>query len=302
MNNKHNKTVVLTGASGFIGTHLKNELLSRDYEVIAISRNPLKYSSINGNVKWVSWSCIDAALSQSKTPCAIIHLSTNYGRNNSIYSEVEEVNIKQPKYVFELAEKYGIPLFINTDSFFCKEKFNYKYMESYISSKKIFREIGENLSVNGSVSFVNMQLEHVYGEGDGHDKFISFITRSLTGKLEKIECTTCEHKRDFIYIEDVVSAYMTILEKFNNVEMKICAKYEVGTGKSYMLKEMIELIKENVKDFDGEIIYGAIPLRNDEIMDSTANNEELKKLGWKPKYELETGVKIMLERDWESNK
>ncbi|EDM2890084.1 CDP-abequose synthase, partial [Salmonella enterica subsp. enterica serovar Typhimurium] len=71
--------------------------------------------------------------------------------------------------------------------------------------------IGHYYANMHDISFVNMRLEHVYGPGDGENKFIPYIIDCLNKKQSCVKCTTGEQIRDFIFVDDVVNAYLTIL-------------------------------------------------------------------------------------------
>lgn len=290
---EENRSVIVTGASGFIGSHLIKRLLNSNFSVIAITRS--KSSHINNTdsrIVWCEWQNIECLLQKHKQPpIAIIHLATAYGRELSDLLEVEDANVLKPLRLLELASKYKINKFINTDSYFAKSEFNYQYMRPYIITKNSFNEWGAFFSTRSDVKFINMRLEHVYGPGDGQGKFIPFLVYSFLTNKEKIECTDCSQKRDFIYVDDVVSAYMTIL---NADSLPMYAEYQVGLGYSVSMKVFIEALCHELPKFKGLIKYGALGQRENEIMDSYAENKNLKALGWEPEYELHFGVQKYL--------
>ncbi|PQQ37787.1 hypothetical protein C6H68_11045 [Photorhabdus luminescens] len=143
---------------------------------------------------------------------AVIHLATVYGREFDNFMEVESGNVTKPLKLLELTVEYNIPTFINTDSYFSKPHFNYQYMRPYIITKQHLNEWGKLLSNKYGFSFLNMRLEHVYGPRDNKGKFIPFILDALRNNNDEVKCTNGMQRRDFIYVLDVVNAFLTILK------------------------------------------------------------------------------------------
>lgn len=281
------KSVIITGATGFIGSHLLKRLIDTNFFVIAVTRSLCHPS--NEYITWCEWDKLDELLSLSpfNKPEAIIHLATCYGRDEADILSVNIANVQLPLNLITLAIKYKINKFINTDSYFSKAEFNYQYMRPYIISKNTFLQWGEYISDSTELSFINMRLEHVYGPGDGGGKFIPFVIGAFSNDEKYIELTKCIQKRDFIFVEDVVSAYLVvltapILPKF--------VEYQVGLGYSIELKSCIELIRSKYPDSCTNILYGFKLQRENEIYDSYADNYSLLELGWRPLYSLSDGL------------
>lgn len=286
----HSKKVILTGASGFIGKRLLERLLSLGYNIIAIKR-PNSFKAEQDSVCWLTCDELIDKADELGDVDAIIHLATEYGRKaDDDISSLLECNVLLPMRLMEFAYQIGTQKFISTDSFFGKFEQTYHYMQSYIVSKRHLNELARVYCSQHDLNFINMRLEHVYGEGDGENKFVPFIINSMITNQKIIKCTTAQQKRDFVYIDDVVDAYITVLQ--SNIQNKYI-EFEVGTGMSNPLKSIIEELKKRLHS-DIDIRYGEIPLRNDEIMDSKANIQLLNKIGWIAKYDLCSGVEKML--------
>jgi nucleoside-diphosphate-sugar epimerase len=282
--------ILMTGATSFVGTHVLTQLVKDGYQIVALKRPSSVPTLINKVVEWVDLSDVDNNPLLLANVTAIIHIATDYGRKDSSLAAQQMCNVILPLKLLELMPKHGVKRFISTDSFFGKYEHQYGYMRSYMASKRHFTELSRIFAdENPSICIQNLRLEHVYGENDKADKFIPFIVEKLKGG-EEINCTIATQKRDFVYIKDVVSAYTHVL----NSELEPGYKeFEVGGGETTELRAIIEIIKNKLKS-ESNINYGAIALREDEIMESVADISSLKKLGWIPKYSLAEGIESML--------
>ncbi len=279
--------ILVTGASGFIGNHLINALLHRGDCIAGITRNKSNYPKDNG-VVWHSWEEIDESFFKEKKIEVVIHLATAYGRDGSVY-DVEYANVSLPLHLFELCVRQSVP-FINTDSFFSKAEFNSSYMMSYVMSKKMFLTWAKIICLQQPVAkFINMRLEHVYGPNDSKDKFVSFLIREISSERKVVKCTLGSQRRDFIHVSDVVSAYITILDHINEINNGF-NEYQVGTGISTRLRTFIDILRKTMSADDVYVDFGAIDMREDEIMDSKADIRSLEKLGWHAFYSVESGI------------
>lgn len=282
---ENRRSLIVTGATGFIGSHLVERLVESDFSVIAVTRSICQLNT--ENVTWCEWDKLEELLLSIEVPEAVIHLATHYGRDGGNTVEVESANVVMPLKLIELAIKFGIKRFINTDSYFAKAEFNYQYMRPYIISKNSFLQWGGYFSSKFGLTFINMRLEHVYGERDSSGKFIPFVIDSLINNKEYLELTDCTQKRDFIHVADVVSAFITVL---NSENIPSFAEYQVGLGFSVELMLLVELIKKEIPYAKTRIIYGAHPQRENEIFDSFANNSSLIALGWHPSLSIFDGI------------
>lgn len=285
-----NKKILMTGATSFVGTHLLHSLIKEGYSIIALKRPITEPTIINTLIEWLNIQDIEKICQSSMNIHAIVHIATDYGRNRTPISEQYKCNVLLPTRLLELMPALKTKFFISTDSFFGKYEKHYGYMRSYIASKRHFVELSKiYVEEHPDVCFINLRLEHVYGERDKAGKIIPYIIKKMKNN-EDIDCTIARQKRDFIYIDDVVSAYLKILkEGFNAGHYDV----EVGTGKSIELKEVFEIIKKETHS-SSKINYGAVAMRDDEIMESHANTSFLTQLGWSAEFSIEKGVKKML--------
>jgi len=293
MQNK--QTILLTGATGFLGSHLLEALLKNNYQVVILKRSTSDTWRINHFLEQVKSYNVDIepvekAFSDQHID-AVFHTACHYGRNGGSIAEIVESNLMFGLKVLEASLKF------NTDTFFNTDTLLQKHLNVYTLSKKQFVEWLQQVSEK--IQIVNLKLEHMYGPKDDETKFVSWVINQLKANAPEIKLTAGEQQRDFIYIDDVVSAFMLTLEK-----AKTLAKFtelDVGTGVLMSVKEFLEILKSIYENKHGairtQLNFGEIPYRDGEMMTVDVNNTDLRNLGWQTKTTLEQGLLNILEND-----
>lgn len=285
---RENKQILLTGGTGFFGSHLLPELVSRGYSVVLLKRsfsNTARIENVLSKIKTYNVDDVDIEriFSENKI-VGIIHLATNYGKEkNYDVDHMCDVNVRLPTKLCVLGQKYGITFFINTHT-----SADSKY-SLYSAMKNAFIEVAKFFASNYQIKFINMRLEYLYGENDDFSKFIPLVIKSIIDNKE-INATGGEQKRDFVYVKDVVNAYLRVLEKINSLNEGF-VNFEIGTGKSVSINYFISKIEEEIGQ-KAKINWGAIPYSKNDIFDSKALIEEAEtRLGWYPQYDIYSGLK-----------
>ncbi|WP_295768797.1 NAD-dependent epimerase/dehydratase family protein [uncultured Mucilaginibacter sp.] len=283
-------SILLTGATGFVGSHILRKLVKLNFKVSIVIRHSSSLWRIEDLKNDVSVYYTDEVsdLFQKNRIGAIIHTATEYGKNAS-YHDIIKSNVLFPLDLLETGLKHGLKAFVNTDTFFSKTD-DYLYLNRYSKSKKIFKDILKNFT--GETRIINMQLEHVFGENDAEDKFIPYIINRLLSNDERIDLTVGTQERDFIYVADVVDAYISII---NNISIfDDFEDFEIGTSQSLSLRGLVEKIHHLTKS-KAILNFGAIPIRSGEIKQSIANNKLFFKTGWKSAIDTQTAIINVIE-------
>lgn len=292
--------IVLTGATGFLGSHLVKALLKDGHEVIILKRsfsNTWRISDVLSHIYSydIDKCTLNKPFREHLNIDAIIHTATQYDRHGEKYSEIVQSNVLFPLKLLEISTEFNAGIFLNTDSFINKNNNGYLHLIRYALTKKQFLEYGKLFAAMKKIRFMNISLEHLYGPFDDDSKFTTFIIKSCMKNVTELKLTPGEQKRDFIYIDDVVSAYCTLL---NQNDTEFYSEYELGTNKTVNIRSFIELV-HRITQSNTTLKFGALPYRDNEIMESKANNDKLRRLGWQDKVTLDEGIKKIIELEQE---
>jgi len=216
----------------------------------------------------------------------IIHTATFYGKNKESVSDMAHANLFSAFELLNKAIENNCGLFINTDTVL------ERFVNLYALTKSQFRDW---LFMRSSeIKVVNMKLEHFYGEGASNTNFITSMIRLLSENKESIDLTKGEQRRNFIYIDDVISAYKTILNNGAHL-IDNYTDIEVCTNETISIRELLSLMKETLNS-STLLNWGALNYRNKELMESNSDNSELLKLGWSPRYSINEGIKKTIDK------
>lgn len=285
--------ILLTGATGFLGSHLLPELIKKDYKIIMLKRSFSNFWRISDCLPLVKSFDIDKTnieeIFQKNKVDIIIHIATDYGKKNSNdITQMLQCNIELPTKLLQLGIKYGSAIFINTHT-----SANSEYT-LYSAMKNSFLEIMHYFVANCKMRFINLKLEYIYGEKDDSSKFIPYAIEGILNR-EEIKATKGEQKRDFVYVKDVVNTYVKVLDNVESLNEKFI-EFGIGTGQSVSLKNCVSKIEEII-GVKANIKWGAISYRKNEVFDSKANTNRTKELlNWQPDVSLEEGLKKTM--DW----
>lgn len=282
--------ILITGASGYLGSQLCSKF-SEIFDVTAIVRS----SSSRNRLKDIEHFMIKQAdnkreldyIFKSVKPDIIINTVALYGRHGESFSDLVYANIQYPCELFDLCMKYNVKMMIHTGTSLPKNISDYALTKNTVIDLIKSKE-------NDITKFINIELEHFYGPNDDTSKFISYIIDECI-KGNELKLTHGKQERDFIFIDDVISAYKAIIE--NDDKLSNFDSLSIGSGTTIKIKEIVELI-HSISNSKADLNFGVIDMRKNELMYSCADLNKIKSLCWKPEFSLEHGLnKILLERD-----
>ena len=285
------KTILLTGATGYLGGYLGRKLLADGYSVIALylnhNENFVYDDKYEDKVTKIYLS--DMKIDEIFKCCGIdgiIHTSTLYGRSGEDISDIIKANVIFPVELIKNAISNRVKFFINTDTILNK------YVSEYALTKSCVTDWMKMYS--DDIKMIDIKLDHFYGPNDKNTKFIAMILEKLIKNEEKIDLTEGNQTRDFIYIDDVIEVYCVILENIEKMSLGQVSTFEVGTNKKVSIRYVVQKLKE-LTNSNTSLNFGAIPYRKNEVLDYEVNTTALRLLGWKPKVDIDTGLRKIVQ-------
>ena len=294
-----NKKVLVTGAGGFIGSHLTEKLVKLGADVTVFEKGNLKnISPIKDKIRIIRKD-ITKNIRLEKYDI-VFHLAA--------FTNLREAN-NNPKKVFNV-NTYGTFNLLNA----CKGKVKrFIYLDTlgvYGNSKQIpvdekqltiptelyaaSKLAGENfvLAFGSAYNMDNVVVRsfNVYGPRQ-NENFVIPSTMKQCFKKKIVKLGNLKSTRDFVFVGDVVDALIFISKKGKSNEI-----YNVGTG---IETSIGDLSKEIIKITNTKSILKSIKNKKRnmkiDVKRSMANINKIKKLGWKPKISLKKGLSITKE-------
>lgn len=286
--------ILLTGATGFLGSSILKYLsLNRD-EVIILKRSSSDLSKIREYTKDVKIYDVEDDLNyilNKEKPPVIIHTACLYGKNNENYDEIINTNVNFGIELFDAGLENGLKTFINADTLLPKS------LSIYSKSKSMFRDfLFENYK---QVQIVNIRIELIYGYDNSGQSFLTSLAKKIINTKSNINLTYCEQERDMIHLDDVVKAYGIILKNLNKIPIK--TDFPLVTGNPIKLKKIILLLtsvifKKTKIESEQRLLFGNLKYRKGELMKLDFKNDFISNLGWKPEISLEEGIDDLVEK------
>jgi len=306
------KTILITGGLGFVGSNLAEALVNGGHNVVLLSRSDGKMKNIedfkdkveieHGDITDFGW--LEGVVLRHK-PDVIFHLAgqlTSYESFEKPLYDIE-VNAKSTIVMLESIRKLGKPCrFILGSTFWVvgkpeKNPVNEETPTAPLNIYSANRLASENYckiynKVYG-LDTVIMRLTNTFGAKEQHDNKKKAALNYLIYKAYKGENITIydrgEFFRDYLYVSDVVSAAVVIMEKGVAGEC-----YFVGTGVKTWFRDIGKWLEEMTP---GKVVYIDSPDYHKRINVGSiiVDNSKIKSLGWDWAVSVKDGIKKVLD-------
>ena len=295
---------VVTGATGFVGKWLVEELLRQGDEVTVIVRNS---NSVPCNWK-TQVHIVEASLEQ------LSHLTVNdfnmatadmffhfawagTSGMDRADTEMQLANVQYACDAVRLASILNCKRFVNAGSIMEYEAMAYVPQDTtkpgmgyiYSIAKLTADCMAKTVATKEKIGYINVIISNIYGIGEKSARFLNTTMRKMLNN-ERIPLTHGEQLYDFIYVEDAVKAI--ILAGKEGIEN---SSYYIGNVDQKPLKEYIVEMRDVLKSVS-ELAFGEVPFVGPRLTYHEFSTRGLTELGFFPAVSFAEGIK--LTKDW----
>lgn len=289
--------ILITGASGFIGSAVVKTLLEQNINFTAIGRSRPKHVD-DSKFMQVDLTCHTiTSLTEiiERAECThLLHLAW-YVEPSKFWSAQENMDwVAYSITLFSAFHKAGGRTIVSTGS--CAEytDSNETLYETesdaspntlYGTAKLSLKNVASAWALEHSVDFRWARIFFAYGPGMPNAKLIPSLIRSLNG-TEPLFSVNASDRRDFIYIDDIAKAILCLLASPKNGTFNVCSQ------QGHSVFEILDVLRE-LTGYNVEPIK-MIANKSTSNTPIIGSNSHLKEIGWQPHYDLVSGLSEMI--------
>jgi nucleoside-diphosphate-sugar epimerase len=300
--------LLITGSTGFIGSHLAETLAKQNHDVLCLERY-VAGRQFEGSHRRVTYADLNdhatiKTIIMKEQPEIIVHLAalSPVAYSYTHWSEVLNTNFVATANLAEVCRQHDKSLkqflFAGTSeeygqqsSFPIKESAelnpNSPYAVSKVAADKYLRMMREAYEFPITI----MRPFNTYGRTDN----VHFITEKIISQMlnsNEIELGSSSPIRDFIHVDDHVNGYVKAIDNENAVNQA----FNICSGEGMSIKDYVNKIAE-LMDWHGKVTYNTIPTRSNDINCLVGDNGNAKAvLGWRQTVSLEQGLTETIEK------
>lgn len=291
--------ILLTGATGFIGSVLTRKLLAEKHQLGAVVRERSNADKLDQRIKpvvfngdlesFVEW------MGKEKFD-GVIHLASLYlaAHQTPDVAELVKSNVQFPAEMLEASVKCGVPWFINTGSF-VQHYNNKKYspFNLYAATKQAFEDIAKYYLETSGINFVTIQLFDTFGPNDPRPKIFSLWSKiAATG--ESLDMSPGRQIVDINYVENVADGFVKMVELLSSKDGKRFKgrTYSLSSGHRHSLRKLAKIF-EQATGKKLRIHWGNKPYRPREVMVPWEKGRNVP--GWRPIIPLKEAIQLSVK-------
>ena len=277
----NNLNVAVSGSGGFVGSHLVCRLNELGAKVIEIDHRKgldiQNFEQINtiGTFDILIHLAAKTFVPESYENPREFYFTNVVGTLNAL----ELCRLRKARMIYASSYIYGVPQYLPIDESHPVAGFN-PYSGSKIASEQLCERYHHDHGLNINI----LRIFNIYGPGQ-NSKFLipSIIEQAQRGKIILKDATP---KRDFVYIDDAVEAYIKSIQHDSN-SLDI---FNIGSGKSFSVKEIVAEVLQHFTE-DIQVVFTGEE-RVNEVPDTIANITKAQELlGWIPEFSLSEGIR-----------
>lgn len=301
MNSDHlgTRRVLVTGATGFIGSHLIRRLVRDGWETHIIARPGSTLRSVDDVRSKIKVHVHDGAtlglgdIMAEARPTVVYHLASLFladHRSEDVESLVRS-NLLFGTQLAEAMVKNGAKLLVNAGtSWQHYQGADYDPVNLYAAIKQAFEDILKYYIEAHGLRVVNLTIFDTYGPNDPRPKLFALLRRAEISR-EKLLMSPGEQLIDLVYIDDVIDACICSVQVIPDSILGFI-RYGVSSGQLISLKDLVSTY-EKITGVRLQIVWGGRQYRHREVMRPWSRYQSVP--GWTPKVSLVEGIRRIFQ-------
>lgn len=299
MNQKIDRPILITGATGYIGSQLATAFVKKQWPVHVIKRETSTLAMLDPVIEAVTIHTHDGSSEKmmeimgSVKPVLVIHLAAYWIAEHKL-QDIEPLvrsDILFPTQLVEAMVKNDVHYLINTGTAW--QHYNstdYNPVCLYAAMKQAFESILKYYVELNNLQVLTLKLFDTYGPNDNRKKFFTLFENSTREKTP-IAMSPGDQLLDLVYIDDVVEAYTVAAERLLLGKVTRHESYGISSGTRHRLRDIAELYA-GITGKQLNIHWGGRAYRAREVMVPWDGGSKLP--GWSPRISLEEGIRRLV--------
>ncbi len=277
-------TIVITGVNGFIGANIAIHFLANGYKVIGLARSTSNLSRCTAFIKNTGFTILhyeDANLAEqlkAQTDFVLIHTAwQGVTAQERMDWSIQFKNLELGFKLLQLAKECSFTTVIGLGSQAEYGSFEGRVDENYPCNpntayglnKHLLSQLWGRFCEESNMQWCWLRLFSVYGLLEDEHWFITNLITRLQ-KNEDIALTGGDQQYDYLFVEDLAKNIEALINTGGASGI-----YNLSANRSIQLKEVAGMVKELIPS-TGELLFGKIPYRENQIMHMEGNSEKFK--------------------------
>lgn len=295
------RVALLTGSTGFIGSHLARRLVGEGWTVHAVLRPGSRDEAIRDltgprfqrHVTDGSPADLQRIAGECRADVCF-HLASLFLASHTPEQIPELVrdNVLFGTQLTDALVVAGTPMLVNAGTSWQHfESRDYSPVALYAATKQAFEDLLRFYTETTPLRAITLKLFDSYGPGDRRKKIFALL-KEAAEKGSTLEMTGGEQYIDLVFVEDVVEAFITAEKHLRASKVKY-ETFAVSSGRPIQVKALVETFSR-VTGVHPKIELGKRPYRPREMMAPWSAGAVLP--GWAPRVSLEQGIERIYGR------